>query len=424
MIFRMKKLIAFSIVFYSILAKSETELNYILGSNVEKSDNLSQTVSGESGTVWETEGSFSLESTDFKDWEFQVSGRASYLDYSLSSLEDEDRTDFSVITRYEPSNTNFYFNLLENFSQVPANRFQISGVNNQRDSNVFAVSPNYYFKLSPVTRMELHYQYADYTIESDLLTSLLQDNDRIESKDVDFDNESEEIGRDFTQDDLLLRWDANNPTTNLSLSVGRFRVEDISGGKVDDNQFRLFFRRQINRLHSLDFQATRGIAQLFTINTATGTITINQQNNAVTRAQLSQGGGGQYIYSDGIFSANIGYFENKLSGLFERSEEVRSTYNLRLNFLLSKLMDSSLTREITISSSRTNNQFDVEFSNIVENNVQQYSITYTHFSSRNLSYYLTFVDQDASRIDLEGLTTDQDSRSLAFGFTYQVQMNY
>ena len=425
---------------------SITELEYTLGSYVYESTNVSQTAFGDEGNVWESIGEFSFESTDIKNWEFRVDSSASIVDYSDGTIEDEDTVRISAISRFAPQGTNFYLDLLENLSQVPANRFRTEGVNNQRDSNIFAASPNYFFRLSPVTRVNFGYQYIDYEIESDSELLLLQDNDRVErqgsisfinqinpaselalvlqSKDVDFENEGVELGRDFTQEDYLLRWTNENRTSNFSLGVGRFKVEDIQGNIAEDDQYRLFFSRQINRRQSIDFQALRGVAQLFTINAATGTISISQQNNAITRAQLSKGGGIQYQYADSLVSSNIGYFENELTGLFEQGRELRSTYNFRLTYSLSRLLGTPLPRLLTFNATHTRNEFDIELSNVAENSIQTIEIDYTHFTSRNWSFTILYQDRTSDILSTALVESSQDSRSLMFGFTYRREMEY
>lgn len=426
--------------------QSITELEYSFGSYVYESTNVSQTALGDEGNVWESIGEFSFESTDVKNWEFRLDSSASIVDYSDSTIEDEDTVRLSAITRYAPQGTNFYLDLLENLSQVPANRFRTEGVNNQRDSNIFAASPNYFFRFSPVTRVNFGYQYIDYEIESDSELLLLQDNDRIErqgsislinqinpaselalvvqSKDVDFENEGVELGSDFTQEDYLLRWTNENRTSNFSFGVGRFKVEDIQGNIAEDDQYRLFFSRQINRRQSIDFQALRGVAQLFTINAATGTISISQQNNAITRAQLSKGGGIQYQYADTLLSTNIGYFENELTGLFEQSRELRSTYNFRLTYSLSRLLGTPLPRLLTFNATHTKNEFDIELSNVSENSIQTVELDYTHFTSRNWSFTISYLDRTSDILSTAFVESSQDSRSLMIGFTYRREMEY
>ncbi len=447
MIFDMKKSIFLILALgASSVAKGVTEIEYTFGSYLYDSSNISQTANGESGTIWENVGAFSFESNDIKSWEFEIDSALSNINYSTSRLEDEDNLRLSAIGRFAPESTNFSIDFLENLSQVPANRFRTEGVNNQRDSNIFAISPNYFFRLTPVTRVNFGYQYIDYEIESDSEDFLLQDNDRVErqgvisfinqvspssslslllqSKDVEFDNEGVDLQRDFTQDDYLVRWQTETPTVSFSIGLGRFDVEDISGNNAEDNQYRLFFRRQINRNQSVDFQALRSVAQLFTINTATGAISVSQQNSAITRAQLSKGGGIQYQYSDTLITANIGYFDNELSGLFEQSSEQRNTYNLRLSYSLSRLFNSPLPRILTFNSTYTKNDFDIALSNVDQNIIQTNELEYTHFMSRNWSLSFRYEDRDAEILTTDFNISNQDSRAIMIGFTYQEEVSY
>lgn len=436
----MTKKLCLLIASFVALNTFSAEYEYAWRNSVSNSSNITQLPSGDAGNIYTSGLFFTTESEGYQEWEFNLSGDMSHIWYTAPDIEDEDRISLSSNANFDSSSSNFSLNLLADLRQAPTNRFQTQDVNNLRDNRLLGVAPNYFFNLTPTTRLNINYQHADYQVETDSQLNTLQNTPRIEQqgtislntqinatnrlaivgrkKDTDFDSESDEIGIDYLQYDILGRWIVNNRVNQIVTEAGRFRVKSFRGEMAEESQWRFLLTRQINRNQSLNIQLSKSVASLFTINQATGNITVNQQNNAITDAQVSKGGGVQYNYSTELISVTLGFLETELSGLFDPSFEIRRSKSIRTTYSLSKLLNTPLERQVTLFLSSNENDFDLEITNTTESLIKAQVFSYSHSTSRNLSWFFNYSKRDTYRrfIDLPQESTTSETYSVGFEY--------
>jgi len=427
-------------IFYSASIYA-VDYEYSIDTSASTSNNISQLVDGAEGNLYQATLLFNIENQDYRDFTFEFNSEIARLDYTTTNLRSENQYNLNLFTEYAPSASNFSIIALGDVTQVPANRFQIQEANNLREGQTYALLPQYFLKFTDTLQVNFNYQHALYEVQSDANTNTLQDSSRDEQqgtfslinqinptnslqlvyqkKDTDFKDDSNPLNADFEQYDVLARWVNTGRTNSLNLELGQSRIKDIFGRNSTDDNGRLSFTRNINDRQSMSVQLNKGVASLFSINQATGRIVINQQNDSIALAQISKGGGAQYNYSDDIFTMNLSYFENKLTGVFEEREELRRNRSLFVSYNLSNLFQSDAENTLSIFSSISENDFDINITNVTQNLVRQTVYTYSYRASRNFRFYLSFTDrraqQDFSDISPILIT----SESLSLGFIYQ-----
>lgn len=390
-----------------------------VNTSVATSDNVTQTPGGPEGNIFELGLIFNVETEEIPNWEFSLDSEIARLHYSIDNLVDEDRKSIAGQTNWTPDASNFALTLFGNVSQAPANRFQTEEVNNLVDSEIYAVAPSYFFRLSPVTRLNFNYQHADYYIEQNEQTRNLQSGPRLEQqltvsldrtlnttntlsfvvqkRDTDFEDDTRENFTDYIQESAFIRWIVNNRANQMNIEAGKYRVEDFRNREVSESQWTFLFNRRINRNQNINFQFFRRVSSLFSVNPVTGEISVNQQNNAINQAEESRGSGALYNYNDGHLNVNVAYFENKLEGLFEPTLETRESVSTRLSYDLSKSFQTPLDRNIVFFLSRIDSEFDTALTNSSGNRVDQASVIYEHFISPRLMLSFSYDYRDATQ---------------------------
>lgn len=419
------------------------EYLYGVNTSVATSNNVTQTPSGPEGNIFELGLLFNIETEEIPNWLFSFESEIARLHYSIDNLVDEQRKSVSAQSNWTPDASNFALTLFGNVSQGPANRFQTEEVNNLVDNEIYAAAPSYFFRLSPVTRLNFNYQHADYKIEQNERTRNLQSGPRLEQqltvalertlnttntlsfviqkRDTDFDDDTRANFTDFIQESAFIRWIVNNRANQMNVEAGKYRVEDVRNREVSESQWTFLFNRRINRNQNLNFQFFRRVSSLFSVNPVTGEISVNQQNNAINQAEESRGSGALYNFNDGQLNVNIAYFENKLKGLFEPTLEVRESLSARIGYDLSTAYQTPLDRNIVFFMSRIDSEFDTDLTDSTGNRVDQIGIIYEHFFSPRLmmSFSYDYRDADQTFIDSPNRIIESESFMIRLEFRDQ-----
>jgi hypothetical protein len=435
----MKRFLIAIVIFIS-LDNFATTFEYTWRNSLANSSNVTQLPSGDAGNIFTSGFIFFVESENLQEWEFSLNGELSRIWYTGQGVIDEDRPSLATVASYNSASSNFSLNFIADVSQSPINRFQTQEVNNFRDTFLYAVSPNYFFNITDSTKLNFNYQHASYDINTESLAETFQNTPRLEQqlsvsletlinssnrfalvsrkKDTDFNTTRENIAVDFFQYDILGRWIVSNVTNQLLVEAGKVRIDSYGENSTEDNQWRIMFSRQLNRYQSLNIQYSKSIASLFTINQATGNIIINQQNNAISNAQVSKGGGLQYAINNGQVSLTIGVLENDLYGLFDTSFEIRRQKSLRMSYSLSRLMMSPLPRNLSIFLSENESDFDLSVTNVQENIIKIHSISYSQTLSPNFIVFFDYSKRKALRdfINLPNEVTLSETFSIGFEY--------
>jgi hypothetical protein len=419
-----------------------TVFEYTWRNSVSNSSNITQRPSGDAGNIYSSGLLFFAESESVQNWEFRLNGDLSHVWYSVPNLLDEDRHSLATFANYTSDQSNFSLNLLADIRQAPNNRFQTQEVNNLRDTMLYAVSPRYFFTITDATRLTIGYQHADYGVETDSTIETLQNTPRLEQqlsvsldtilnpsnrfsivaqkKDTDFDTSSADVAVDFLQYDIFARWIISQRANQILTEGGQVRVKSFTGQSAKESQWRLMLTRQINRNQTLNIQYSKSVASLFTINQATGNITINQQNDAITSAQISKGGGLQYNFSNNLTSITLGLIENELYGLFEPTFEIRRSKSIRATYSLSRLFNTPLPRQIIFFASSNENDFELSITNTQESVIKVSTFIYSENISSNLLWFFDYSKRSAKRflINLPSESTNSETFSIGFEYRY------
>ncbi|WP_144392679.1 hypothetical protein [Pleionea sediminis] len=435
---RKYKWIAVLLLSHSALA---TEYEYSLGTSGSSSTNVTQRPDGQEGSVYQADLTFDISDENLYDWQIDFASSLSRLNYDNDELADETRSNIRLESTYQPKDTNFSLMLFGDLSQVPANRFQTEEVNNLRDSQTVAFSPNYFVRLDSQTDINLNYQHIDYQVEDSGPIVAQVDNSRtaqsasfslnrqinatnrlslvLQETDNDYDNDEQVNTFDFRQSDQILRWVVVNATNEMQLDLGNSNVDGASGQKASEEQMRFSWNRQMNSRQSVTLELFEGVANLININAASGTISINPQANALFRAQRSESGTFQYEYNTGLVSFRAQIFETNLFGIFADNDEIRRGHDITLSTSLSRLLSSPLQRLLTFRYSDTETDFNIIGNSIEENRIKQSFIRYDHVSSSTLSFYSTFEKREAKQLDRNLGIIPNTSEYFTLGFVYR-----
>ncbi len=408
---------------------------YSVNTNVLSSDNLSQRQDGEDGTANIFGFNFAINSSLTKEWLVDITSTYNYIDYSVDELASEQSKNFQGYVNYLPEKSNFSLALLQSISQTPRDRFQTEEVNNLRDVEVSAVTPSYFIRLDPVNRINFSATYLDMNSEDSQGLATAQNNSQInEIYSVGYENQINATNRislnarhtrtefddasaiDYSQRDYFFRWQMDGSTNQMTLEYGEASITDDLFQKSKVDLSRLIFTRQMNRSQSLELRYVQGFDTILNGNQANNAV--NQQNNGVAAAQAIDEQAVTYRFGDGSFSMAIDAFKRKLTQAFSTNSEVQEGYSANMGLSLTRLFNTPLNRQLQITYTKTDNTYDIQFSNFTGADIETAQVTYNHSYSQNLAFSFSWIDRTSVQTDINGNFLDNSSESFMIGFVY------
>jgi len=422
---------------------SALDYNYSLQAGYEDSNNLSQRAGGEEGQATDLGFGFGLSNSLQKQWELDLTGLVSRVNYSEADLADETITNLTGNTTYRSSNSNFSFTSLLDISQAPVNRFQTQEVNNNREQLVYAVMPSYYFVINAADRINTSYTFVDFNVENaedeqiilpgqaqssidqNLLVNYAK---RINSTNtlalnartgkIDFDEDISEGAIDYDRDDYFLSWNVTGKTDLLRFELGRSEIEDkLSRNNQMDYQL-VNYTRQLNSTNSLSLSYSNGFNNPLATGQATNRITVNRQNNYIAAAQEVKQKSLQYNNTSDQLSTSLSYTDAEVNQSFSQNNEQRQRLSVNMTYLLSRIFSHSGRSNIRLYYSKSESDFDTQYTDIQIRDVEAYGITFNYVYSTKLAFSLSYAVRDALRIDINNNQFLVDSNSVYFTVAY------
>lgn len=420
---------------------SALEYAYSLDLGYGKSNNLSQRRDGEEGRYVDYGLGIEIGNSLQKEWELDISGSISKVDYSETDLSSETNTELEGIAVYSSSTNNFSLVTLANISQAPINRFQTQEVNNNRDEVVYAAMPSYYFSINSADRINAFYTLVDINLEDIeglqtggqarssldqefLVNYAKQINStntlalNFSSGKTDFDDGLELGAVDYEREDVFLSWSVAGQTDQLQLEVGRSNIEDQLGRKQDLEHQLFEYTRQLNRNNILSLAYSDGFNNPLSNNQATNTIQVNQQNNNITAAQETKQYSLDYRINGDLLSTVFGITDGEVRQSFTQNIENRKGISLNINYQLSRILDSSGRSNIALNYLNTKSEFNGELTTVLSNEIESYGITYNYVHSRNLVFALSYSVREALQITTNNDQNIVDSKATFFTVIY------
>ena len=416
------------------------EYIYALDAGYTDSSNLNQRSGGIAGQANEVGIALNVSNSNQKEWDLNLSGRFSYVDYSDAELNNEELSDLEGIALYQSSTSNFSLASLARLSEAPTNRFQSAEVNNLRNENVFAIQPNYFFKINSANKINMLITFVDYNLE-DVENSPINTGSSSEDKsflinyvnqinstnsislnarngEVDFEKSIGQGAIDYDRKDYFFRWVVAGQANQLQVELGQSHVTDASFNEYQLDHKQLSYTRQINRTQSFDIIYSDGFNNPLRNNLATNTITVNQQNNNIARAQKVEERLFNYNINGDNLTTSLNYYHQTRDVLSVDNTEEQKGYSFNLVYRLSRVLDNSGMSSIRLSYGKSESEFDGLSANVLSNEVESYSVGYNYVYSSKLTFSLFYSVRDSLQIPTSGIETSNISKSTFFTVTY------
>jgi len=398
---------------------------YSVNLSAAATDNIAQTASNINGTVMSGGLSFLLDYQDSEALQILATGYTNKIYYSDASLKNETRKAFDAGLLYKPSQTHFRLSLGETIAQVPLSRFAVNDVDNLRDVQITIASPSYYFDLTRTDRINIGYDFVSLNDSEGLssrdgeqysifyaktLSPLSKLSLHALQLDVSF---SDNGGTDYRREDYFVRWETLTPVTTIGIEAGRSRITPVFGMTENNDFYRFFFERQINRTNRMRLALEDGFVNALatrfgpeTAKTATNAQVVFF-DNALTQRKASF----NIAHTEQRFNWNVGLFD-----LTYETQNLAFTENQKgLDGLISvdasKIFGKKFRPTLDFSLSRL--RYFRRIDNVTTD-IWQGAVRARFFATDKLSFYTEFRRRTArSGLAIENV----DENRFTVGFT-------
>jgi hypothetical protein len=436
-----KRILLFFITLYWMPASLlGVELDYTLNYNIKKSNNIVQREQAISGNARTTGVSFDLSNDDGSEIDFSLSGNLQNTEYSVEEFFSERRKDFTARLLYNPNSSNFDFLLIDNYTNVPRNRFATQDVNNLREIDVLVARPRYFFKFSPLDQINFDYTHINFeNLNASEDISILYGT-RISNEssfgyerklssssslgvyqstvDTRFKEAVNDSILDFEQVDQFLRWQSIGQNTQLVIEIGVSDVTNIQQETARSKLKRFTLNRRINRVQLISFRHLAGFDTVLNSNLATNSININTASSDFGTAQEVKETALEYTHNGSLLITDVRLTNRKTSSAIERNTENRNEFYFSTEYMLSNLFRLPTDTSVTFTYLKFKNDFDTIASPITESETQTYRLRYSQPINRSLLLYSEYAERHSSD-DNPNLQGDIDSYSIELGFIYR-----
>lgn len=266
----------FLILFFSNMSYS-IDFGYFLSQDVFFSNNINQSVEGEeiSGSGYVSGIGANLDVLDSTDLYIDMRTYYYVTQYSTDEIEREDNTFLNANLIYAPSNSHMSIALMDELTQVPADRFSVDDTKDLDVFNIAAIRPAYYLSFGRLDKLGFEYLYVNlndinanniggdtsrinnrFSIDYLKTLSKLSSFSLVVSQgETIFDEES---GIDYQQTDGFFRWYRSKKNTNIGFSLGRSRVKTEENTVFNEDYFEFTLTRRVNSKNSVNILMTSG----------------------------------------------------------------------------------------------------------------------------------------------------------------------
>ena len=436
---KIKWILLFVVLLLSPFYGEAIEYRYSIDSNYRHSDNITESENNISGTSFNTNLSFNLSASSNIDWQVALSGSFGYQEFSEESISNRENKSFTGRVEYQPRNNNLSLIVIDQLSQVPADRFATQSDINLRETNTFSVIPAYFFSFSSLDRVNMQWTFIDSDNANIAGGEQLRDASQV-SKNFTLDyrrrlNSRQQLfavfntseikfdsldGTDYKQQDTSLRWVIQGRATGIQIEAGISDIKDENNNKIDANLTVVNISRQINRTHSLEFNSRTGFDSDIETNSVTNVVNVDGENNNFFRAQkINELFTGYNITSDG-FNSRLQFFDRRSEDAIGDNEEQQDGYELVMSYPISRMLFGNNRAELEVTYSDTNGIFTTDLTGLQtqQNNTKFFEIAYSHSYNGNLSLNVRVSKRDVSGDLLVNRTNRGNSNSVSVGFTY------
>lgn len=415
------------------------DYSYAFNTSYEVSDNLSGLQGGIEGEATTIGLNFSFGSTTYREWEVELNGSISKINYSVDSLFSETNKEIEANVLYKPLQSHFTMFSLLNIGQAPINRFETQEVNNTRDEVILAIRPLYSFPITKIDTLNIGYAYVDTKLEDVDTVQAFQISSNISSNFIlnyeksinatnrislnlskgktNFDDAFDQGAIDYDQEDVFIRWVVAGQTNQLQIEYGNSKIVDERSQDLDIKLQTLSYDRQINSENSLQLSYSKSFGNALNTNQATNTITIDQQNDLNT-AQIVEDYSLNFTHNGNVLTSTVGFSNTNLNQVFTDNTEKRQSFQVGIVYRLSRILNNSGQSNIRVDYEKSESDFDTVRTTIVNNEIETYNVSYNYVYSSNFTVSLIYVSRDTMQLDLNLLDTLIESESVAIRFVY------
>ena len=422
---------------------SAVDWRYTLFSNVRYSDNLNQTANNIEGYAVNAGFTFNLSNEPDAELSYITSGLFGGTTFSQSGIKNQYVRGFNGNLVYQPKDTNFKLLAVENLSQVPQNRFITQEINNLRDIEVTAVKPTYFLNLSGSDKLNIDYSYIIVDAANVNANLNLQNGSRkINEGSVGYDraiNATNEIsiiarfsdtnfddplninnltGVDYNQKDIFARWTLTGKSNLVRLDYGKSRVETELNKVIDVDLLQFLFRRQLNRTQSISLTYREGFDSIFNFELGTNTINVNNRSGDFGNTLKIKERRISYDITDDFITSRISYFDEDLDSTLTSNTEKRIGLEFSIVYRLSRLLDSPYDTNLTFTYFNSKNQFDSTLTQVTENKVERFNLSFNYFISRNTFVFLQLQKRNSDSFIVNVANASIDSNTIFLGVSY------
>ncbi|TQV74579.1 hypothetical protein FLL45_06345 [Aliikangiella marina] len=414
------------------------QYNYSIITQVEDSNNISGQLDGEEGEAYSLGLNFGLDSFQLREWDIDLAGQVSSVEYSDDTLQNEELYDFQSSVLYKPLQSKFTLLTLLNYGQVPINRFSTQEVNNVRDERVAVMRPRYYFSLSPTDRINLEYTYFDYYLEeteqvifgqnsSNATQSFLVNYEKqvnptsalslnLRTAITEYE-ESEQSAIDYDRDDIFLRWVMRDATNQIQLDLGQSEIVDDNNQELNQDLQVLTLTRQINVKNNIELAYSNSFNNQLDTNQNANTVNVNQQN-AFARVQIVEEYSIGFTHDDALFDFTLSFSDAEIEQFQSDDVERRKLGSIGIDYSLNRLFNNGSRSSIRLNYIKSESEFDTNFTSIAANEIENYSVTFNYAFSSNFQISLQHATRNSIQLNVDSTTSEIDTESIFLNFIY------
>lgn len=430
--------ISLFIAMFGGFSVSAAQYRYSINTQLEDSSNITGQLGGEEGEAYSLGLNFGLDSFELREWDINVDGQISAVDYSDETLQNEELYDFQSSVLYKPLHSKFTLLTLANFGQVPINRFSTQEVNNVRDERVLVFRPSYFYSMTQTDKINFEYTYFDYYLEETEQVVLGQNSTNVtQSVLVNYEKqvnptsalsfnlktaqteyeESEVAAIDYDRDDVFLRWVMRDATNQIQLDLGQSEIVDDNNQELNQDLQVLTITRQLNLNNSLELAYSSSFNNQLNSNQNTNTVNVNQQN-AFARVQIVEDYSLSFNHDDSIFDFNFSFSDSEIEQFQSDNVERRKLGSVGLVYSLTRLFDNGSRSSIRINYIKSESEFDTNFTAIAANEIENYRVSFNYAFSSNFRISLEHSTRNTIQQNVDTTISEIDTESVFLSFIY------
>jgi len=430
--------ISLALTIFGCVSLHAAQYQYALNTQVEDSNNITGQLGGDEGEAYSLGLSFGLDSFQLREWDIDLNGQISSVEYSEDSLQNEELYDFQSTVLYKPLHSKFTLLTLANYGQVPINRFSTQEVNNVRDERAWVMRPRYYYSMTQTDRVNFEYTFFDYYLEetdqpvlgqnsTNVTQSFLVNYEKqvnptnslslnLKTSETEYD-ESEVNAIDYDRDDIFLRWVMRNSTNQIQIDLGESDIVDANQQELKQDLQVVSISRQINLNNSIELAYSNSFNNQLNTNENTNTVSVNQQNN-FSRVQVVEEYSLNFTHDDSIFDFTLGFSDSEIDQVGSNNTEQRKQGSVGLTYSLTRLFNNGSRSSVRINYIKSESEFDTSFTAIAANEIDNYRIAFNYAFSSNFQISLEYSVRNTIQQNVDFTVNEIDTESTFINFIY------